>query len=130
MENAQSVKIDMGLLMRYDDRLQIRETLNWTSLNIWSTSRIEYQLLRDLVQETHENYPKKDVSITWVESMMNPTGFAKQLRQLDWCAYYWRDAHGLDNISDFNTYLTYGKRWGIVLAPYCSRLTAWRITNL
>ena len=54
---------------------------------------------------------------------------ARVLRAQGWCAYYWRDRHGLDNVLDYNTHISYGRREGIIIGRYCNNLTAWLLAN-
>lgn len=54
---------------------------------------------------------------------------ARMLRDQGWCAYYWRDQHGLLNVSDYNTHINYGRREGIIIGRYCPNLTAWLLSH-
>ncbi len=54
---------------------------------------------------------------------------ARVLREQGWCAYYWRDRYGVDDVSDYNTYINYGRREGIIIGRYCPNLTAWLLSN-
>jgi hypothetical protein len=54
---------------------------------------------------------------------------ARVLRAQGWCAYYWRDRHGLDNVEDHNTHINYGRREGIIIGRYCANLTAWLLSH-
>lgn len=54
---------------------------------------------------------------------------ARVLRAQGWCAYYWRDRHGLDNVEDDNTHINYGRREGIIIGRYCANLTAWLLSH-
>lgn len=54
---------------------------------------------------------------------------AQELRRLGWCAYYWRDRYGVDDVSDYNTYMNYGRREGLIFGQYCPNLTAWLLAN-
>ena len=54
---------------------------------------------------------------------------ARILRAQGWCAYYWRDRHGLDHVEDDNTHINYGRREGLIIGRYCPNLTAWLLSH-
>jgi hypothetical protein len=54
---------------------------------------------------------------------------AFRLRELGWCVYYWRDAHGLDRVDDYNIFINYGRREGLIIGRYCANLTAWLLSH-
>lgn len=54
---------------------------------------------------------------------------ARMLREQGWCAYYWRDRHGVDHVGDCHTFMNYGKREGLIIGRYCPNLTAWLLSH-
>lgn len=124
----ESLKLDLGLLWNHDSQVPL--SLNncqslmqshepeWRKLNILLEWCTEVNQAQHSVQTLEE---------TWRHMFVHPQTFARQLRALGWCVYYYQDQAGLDLVPDFMAYVNYGKRWGLIVAPYCGRLTAWRL---
>lgn len=88
---------------------------------------IKEQLFYHLLKVAYPDIPRLYTRLVY--NPFNLAQMCKILRSQDWCAYHWRDVHGVVT-TDYNTYMNYGKREGIIIGKYCANLTAWLLTNL
>ena len=124
----ESLKLDLGLLWNHDSQVPMNLNL---SQRLWQSHNPEWRKLKILLEWCtevhHAQQSVQTLEETWRLMFVRPHKFAQQLRALGWCVYYYRDQAGIDHVSDFMAYVNYGKRWGLIVAPYCGRLTAWRL---
>lgn len=125
-------RVDLGLLVTWNHNTQTPHVIDTLSTLRW-WNKAEYDLLTLWVQEVHAHVGSHDLNVTLHNAVLNPAEFAKQLRHLGWHVYYYEDKHGLYakdgklQTADLGSYHNYGKRWGLIVAPYCDRLLMWRL---
>ena len=129
--HPESLKLDLGLIVSHDQSQNLWSPMSMEQVLMLSDgSNPEWRKMRILVdwcREVNQAHGPRHLDHTWHHMLMNPHKFAQQLRALGWCVYHYRDREGLDHVPDFMAYVNYGKRWGLIVAPYCARLTAWRL---
>jgi hypothetical protein len=103
-----------------------------------SSDPIKHELFRYLFKQVYPSWN----GVSWQCVPGNPTvgvlqpydvdlnQMARMLRDQGWCAYYWRDRHGIDNVDDDILHINYGRRQGLVFGRYCPNLTAWLLTHV
>lgn len=98
---------------------------------------IHYELLKYLLKQAYPDWcdtywqplPGRPTMKVLRPSEVDLQHMARILRGQGWCAYYWRDRYGLDNVEDYNNYINYGRREGIIIGRYCPNLTAWLLSH-
>ena len=83
------------------------------------------QLLRQLLHELgiDPNDPQLVFLLDW-------RLVAQRLRTVGWCVYYFRSQYGIDDKTDHNLYVNYGREEGLIFGAYCPRLLEWKLANL
>ena len=87
-----------------------------------------WRLLKYWAWELSHSMGVTDAQV-WHTCMHEHSHFAHMLRQLDWRVYYYRDAYGLDGVTDAHTHWNYGRSWGYIVAPYCGKFVFWQLSQ-
>lgn len=86
------------------------------------------QLFADWVKEVHDQEtPNTPIDATLQHAVRNMGEFAQKLRKLDWQVYHYKERDELKKMIEIGLYRKAGHEWGLIVAPYCDRLTAWRL---
>lgn len=81
-----------------------------------------YSLFWHVARSWADVHPYRKVDLSCLPDL------ARWLRSQGWCVYYWCDRHGVDT-DDWNIYINYGKRKGLIFGRFCPNLTAWLLAN-